>query len=407
MNNKDEGMTMKPAHKDGFAPELRFPDFQQKTEWQEMLGNQLFEQIIDKKPGSSLPILAITQEHGAIPRELIDYHVSVTDKSIENYKVVNAGDFIISLRSFQGGIEYSKYNGICSPAYVVLRRSGEGDDAFFKQYLKTDRFIQSLAKNLEGLRDGKMISYRQFSDLVIPVPTTQEQKKIAGILNSIDERIDLERLKLKTLKAHKKGLMQKLFPSENETQPLLRFPEFRQSEEWSTTSLGEICDMRAGKFIVADEIFQHKADDMYPCYGGNGLRGYTKTYTHSGCYSLIGRQGALCGNVSLVDGCFYATEHAVVTTPRAGVHAEWLFYTLSLLNLNRFATGQAQPGLSVDALNKVSCAIPRELEQIKIASCLSSLDKRIKLETQRLDTLKTYKKGLMQQMFPQVGETDA
>ena len=135
------------------------------------------------------------------------------------------------------------------------------------------------------------------------------------------------------------------------------------------------------------------------------MRGHTKSYTHSGRYSLIGRQGALCGNVNLVDGNFHATEHAVVATPKTGIYTEWLFYMLVLLNLNRFATGQAQPGLSVDVLNKVACAVPRDqLEQIKIASCLTLLDERITLEARNLDALKAHKKGLLQQLFPAPAE---
>ncbi len=188
--------------------------------------------------------------------------------------------------------------------------------------------------------------------------------------------------------------------------PQLRFPEFRGAGEWEEKTLGAVCDMQAGKFVVASEISEKKADGLYPCFGGNGLRGYTKTYNQSGRYSLIGRQGALCGNVNLVDGDFYATEHAVVTTPKAGNSTNWLFYSLCLLNLNRFATGQAQPGLSVEALEKVACVVPKDKdEQQKIADCLSALDDLITAETQKLDALKTHKKGLMQQLFPREGKT--
>lgn len=188
--------------------------------------------------------------------------------------------------------------------------------------------------------------------------------------------------------------------------PRLRFPEFRKAGAWEEETLGAVCDMQAGKFVAASEISEKKADGLYPCFGGNGLRGYTKTYNQSGRYSLIGRQGALCGNVNLVDGDFYATEHAVVTTPKAGNSTDWLFYTLCLLNLNRFATGQAQPGLSVEVLEKVACVVPKDKdEQQKIADCLSSLDELITAETQKLDALKAHKKGLMQQLFPREGET--
>ncbi len=188
--------------------------------------------------------------------------------------------------------------------------------------------------------------------------------------------------------------------------PRLRFPEFRGEGEWEEKTLDAVCEMQAGKFVAASEIAATQADGLFPCFGGNGLRGYTKTFNQTGRYSLIGRQGALCGNVNLVDGDFYATEHAVVTTPKAGISTDWLFYNLCLLNLNRFATGQAQPGLSVEVLEKVACVVPNDKnEQQRIADCLSSLDDLITAETHALIALKTHKKGLMQQLFPRAGET--
>ncbi|MDD5208939.1 MAG: restriction endonuclease subunit S [Elusimicrobiales bacterium] len=193
-------------------PRLRFPEFQSEKAWEEETGSSLFDQVNDRSPEPGLPILAITQEYGAIPRNMIDYHVSVTEKSIENYKVVQVGDFIISLRSFQGGIEYSQYHGICSPAYVILRRRIAGSDAYFKHYLKTDRFIRILTRNLEGLRDGKMISYSKFSELLVPVPSPPEQIKIADCLSALDDEIFANTKKLDELKTHKNGLMQQLLP---------------------------------------------------------------------------------------------------------------------------------------------------------------------------------------------------
>ena len=218
-------------------PSRRFPEFLNEQGWELHSGSNLFDQINERNTEVDLPILAITQEHGAIPREMIDYHVSVTEKSIESYKVVNAGDFIISLRSFQGGIEYSRYRGACSPAYVILRRHIEGNDAYFKHYLKTDKFIQLLTKNLEGLRDGKMISYKQFAELRLPVPSEPEQQKIADCLSSLDELIAAQARKVDALKTHKKRLIQQLFPRKGEIQPHLRFPEFRNAGEWRREGL--------------------------------------------------------------------------------------------------------------------------------------------------------------------------
>jgi type I restriction enzyme S subunit len=188
--------------------------------------------------------------------------------------------------------------------------------------------------------------------------------------------------------------------------PKLRFPEFRGAKGWKPSVLADACDMQAGKFVSASNISERNQAGMFPCYGGNGLRGYTTTHTHDGTYPLIGRQGALCGNVRLAGGQFHATEHAVVATPKKAIDVVWLRYSLDLLNLNRFATGQAQPGLSVDVLENVVLAIPPlEPEQQKIAECLSSVDELIAAQARKVDALKTHKKGLMQQLFPREGET--
>src|SRR5688572_14402084 len=135
--------------------------------------------------------------------------------------------------------------------------------------------------------------------------------------------------------------------------PRLRFPEFRGAAGWRPATLAAACDLQAGKFVSASSISERSGEGLFSCYGGNGLRGYTATHTHDGTYPLIGRQGALCGNVRLVSGQFHATEHAVVATANEANESRWLYYALDRLNLNRFATGQAQPGLSVDVLNDV------------------------------------------------------
>ena len=246
-----------------------------------------------------------------------------------------------------------------------------------------------------------LITGGQLKALPLFLPSVPEQQKIADCLSSLDDLITAQSQKLEHLQAHKKGLMQQLFPAEGETVPKLRFPEFQGGLEWEEKQLRNVCQMKAGKFVAASGISEQYEDGLYPCYGGNGLRGYTETYTHSGQYSLIGRQGAFCGNINLACGKFYATEHAVVATPTSGIDTGWLFYALNVLNLNQFAIGQAQPGLSVEVLEKIPVATPRQIdEQQKIAACLSSLDELIAAQSQKIDLLKTHKKGLMQQLFP-------
>jgi len=196
-----------------FSQQLRFKDDNGEDfeDWEEKNGNFLFAAISNKDHNSDLPILAITQEHGAIPRDLIDYRVSVSDKSVETYKVVEVGDFIISLRSFQGGIEYSNYKGICSPAYLILRSKTQLNSYFYKSYFKTPEYITKLNQHLEGIRDGKMVSYKQFSEILLPLPCLAEQTKIANFLTALDEKIQHIAKQIEATKQYKQGLLQQMF----------------------------------------------------------------------------------------------------------------------------------------------------------------------------------------------------
>lgn len=139
--------------------------------------------------------------------------------------------------------------------------------------------------------------------------------------------------------------------------------------------LGEICNMKAGKSIKAKDIYESFESGLYPCYGGNGVRGYVKTYTHEGNIPLIGRQGALCGNVQYAKDKFYATEHAVVTQPKIPMNTCWLYIMLREMNLNRLASGAAQPGLNVSTLTPMEVILPTIELQNQFADFVKQVDK--------------------------------
>ena len=419
------------------VPRLRFPEFKNDGEWKFINGDKLFDTISNKSHNSDLPVLAITQEYGAIPRDMIDYSVSVTDKSIESYKVVEKGDFIISLRSFQGGIEYSNYKGICSPAYIILRKTNKNDvDNFFKFYFKTDVFIQDLNKNLEGIRDGKMVSYKQFSEILLPKPEPQEQQKIASCLSSLDELIAAENQKLETLKTHKKGLMQQLFPTEGETVPKLRFAEFRDSGEWEEITLIDVTNKKIkwsfiggpfgsnlkasdyvtegirviqlqnigdGEFINKYKIFtsEEKANELLSCniYPGD---------------IILSKMGDPVGRA-----CLIPNIHARYVMCSDGIRLVVdekkfnKYFIYSLINSDQFrgliektATGSTRKRIGLDDLKNLPFVVPGKIEeQQKIASCLSSLDLLIVAQSQKTEALKVHKKGLMQGLFPAMSAT--
>ncbi len=411
---------MKEVGQPALVPKLRFPEFRDAAGWETTPGDELFEQINNRQALAGLPILAITQEHGAIPRDLIDYHVSVTDKSVETYKEVRPGDFIISLRSFQGGIEYSNYHGICSPAYVILRKRADLSDLFFKQHFKSHSFIQQLTKNLEGLRDGKMVSYKQFSELLLLNPSPPEQQKIAECLSSVDELIAAQARKLDALKTHKKGLMQELFPREGETQPRLRFPEFQDAGEWEEKKLGDVADVLMCKRIFANETNPTSGIPFYKIgtLGGTPdafisrelFDAYKSKYNFPREGEILITCSGTVGKCLRYDGieAYYQDSNIVwIDNPTLEVSNEFLLSILSDVNWGTLNSTTITRIYGPD-LRGLAIKFPQEkAEQQRIADCLTSLDDLIAAQTQKLAALKTHKKGLTQQLFPSPEEVEA
>lgn len=179
--------------------------------------------------------------------------------------------------------------------------------------------------------------------------------------------------------------------------PNLRFPEFKG--EWEYFLINDVCsEFKSGKNIKADSISE---SGEYPVYGGNGLRGYTSSYNHDGLYVLLGRQGALCGNVRSVYGKTYITEHAIAVAGNEISNTSFLHQLFLKMNLGQYSDQSAQPGLAVNKLLKLKVALPSVLEQTKIASLLSLLDERISTQTKIIDKLQTLIKGLNDSLYAQ------
>jgi type I restriction enzyme S subunit len=400
------------------VPELRFPEFQNTGEWETTSIGDLKPFVTSGSRGwarfyaeeGELFVRITNLWRDSIYLDLMDSKfVQLPSEASEGVRTqLKEHDILISITADIGLIGYVD-ESVPSPAYInqhiaLVRFDKKQLCGKYVAYFLASEKSQRLFRASTDIGTKAGMSLLGIQKIQLTFPGLPEQEHIAEFLTSVDKLIAAQAQKVETLKTHKKGLIQRLFPREGETQPRLRFPEFQDSGKWESKMLVEACGMRAGKFVSRAEIKELDGVGMFPCYGGNGLRGFTETYTHDGTYPLIGRQGALCGNVKFATGKFHATEHAVVATPKRSVEVVWLYYLLDLLNLNRFATGQAQPGLSVDVLEKVPVTIPGDnLEQQRIASCLSSLDALITAENQKLDALKSHKKGLMQQLFPSTG----
>ena len=181
----------------------------------------------------------------------------------------------------------------------------------------------------------------------------------------------LKRIKAERESTVEKGRKKKVT---TDTSHYQQQPPFELPKGWVWCKLGEIFYLKAGENITSKDISEIKKEDfIYPCYGGNGIRGYTKQYNKEGIFSLIGRQGALCGNINIGKGKFFATEHAVVVNTFSETNVNWCFYFLKQLNLNQYATSTAQPGLSVNNINQIYIPLPPLKEQDWIANEIDRL----------------------------------
>ena len=177
--------------------------------------------------------------------------------------------------------------------------------------------------------------------------------------------------------------------------PALRFPEF--TGEWENITIREACsEFQSGKNIKAEMI---NDQGLYPVYGGNGLRGFTGSYNHDGDYILIGRQGALCGNVRKVTGKTYVTEHAIAVCASKEHETTFLQHLFQKMRLGQYSDQSAQPGLAVNKLLRLNINVPSKNEQGKIAKILSLIDERITTQNKIIEDLKKLKSAIRKRIF--------
>ena len=171
-------------------------------------------------------------------------------------------------------------------------------------------------------------------------------------------------------------------------------------KHWKIHRIKDIVNLKSGDNIVSEQI---TVDDEFPVYGGNGLRGYYSSYTHEGDFVLIGRQGALCGNINYAHGKFWASEHAVVATPIKFTEIIWLGELLRIMNLNQYSNSAAQPGLSVEKIKNLYLPIPPKDEQIAIAKYLDKackdLDRILEIKRKQIKNLQEQLKSQISNWF--------
>jgi type I restriction enzyme S subunit len=406
------------------TPRLRFPEFRNAGPWEVKRLGEIFTERTERG-GSDLELLSVTIADGVVRASDVE-RANNASTDLSNYKRVYPGDIVYNtMRMWQGASGASQWHGVVSPAYTVITPVANQNPIFWAYYFKLAQSIEKFTRFSQGLTsDTWNLKYPAFSDIKMAVPTNPiEQQKIADCLSSLDEVIALETRKLEALKAHKRGLMQQLFPREGETTPRLRFPEFRNAGPWEVKRLGEVCEVLQGYGFP--ERFQGKQEGKYPFCKVSDITnavsntgGHIKTAVNyldeedvkelrakpipkgATVFAKIGEALRLNRRAFVEVECLIDNNVAGIKGRIAQSNDYFLFYLSQLIDLSKHCGG-AVPSVNKSTLESISIFVPSLPEQQKIADCLSSLDEVIELEARKLEALKAHKKGLMQQLFPQ------
>ena len=258
----------------------------------------------------------------------------------------------------------------------TLRISTNEISSTFLHKVLFAKYLQGVTCKMQSKTTGiRNLNFKAYKSLEIPVPPMGEQEAIVAELDEINSAVDELKLQVADLGTLAQATFYDMF-GDPVTNP----------KAWPVKKLGEVCFLKAGKNIKASELSQKPSEGLYPCYGGNGIRGYIAKKSHEGCFPIIGRQGALCGNVVLATGSFYATEHAVVCQPLEELNTIFLFFALKEMNLNQYAKGVAQPGLAVSSITPLFLPIPPMPLQQEFAARVKAIEEaKAELKAQMAD----------------------
>lgn len=376
--------------------------------WQIKRNKEIFAEVSTPSKTGEETLLTVSHITGVTPRSEKNVNMFMAE-NMTGYKQCKPGDLIINtMWAWMGALGTSKYAGICSPAYGVYRpRRGVDYHAGYFDYLfRTPNAIMEMTRYSKGIVSSRLRLYpKDFYQIETCLPPFAEQKAIADYLDKqtslLDRRIILLNNKIEKYQELKKALTNAVIcrglnPAskmiDSEILWLGSFPK-----HWHLKRVRDIAFLQSGVSIGADEFID---EGKYPVFGGNGLRGYTGNYTNDGNFVLIGRQGALCGNINYASGKFWATEHAVIVYQSKGINVFWLGELLRVMNLNQYSLSAAQPGLAVDKIKNLMIPVPSEKEQEEIAAYLDERTGRIdaivaKLKEQ-VEKLQELRKTLIQ-----------
>ena len=332
--------------------------------------------------------------------------VYLSQDDVDNNFLLHDGDLLISRSGTIGRAYVHKgTNEIFSFAGYLVRFSfSDIDISKFIYYLTKSSTFGKWLKSISVESTIGNVNGQKYANYQFALPLTEEIQTIIKYLNlqiiKIDTLIENKQTQIELLKEERtaiinqavtKGLNPDVPMRDSGIEWLGEIPE-----HWEILSLKRIASLKSGESITAGSI--DKNGD-FPVFGGNGLRGYTTTFTHDGHYILIGRQGALCGNINYAQGQFWASEHAVVVSPTRPVETKWLGELLNAMNLNQYSVSAAQPGLSVEMVSNLRMPQPPLQEQSNIATFLDKKDAKITTDIeiiqQQITLLQEYRTALI------------
>lgn len=356
--------------------------------WPMYRGKQLFRIIDERSEEGKEELLSVSHITGITPRSQKNVTMFKAE-SLVGYKKCQVGDIAANtMWTWQGAIGVSAYAGVVSPAYNVYRQNGDYYNPRFLDMLLRERRLVDVYHSIStGIRPSRLRLYPdEFLTIRFPVPPKDEQTQIVRYLDwktsEINKLINIKRNEIAALRNLGKTIIANAV-----TQGIEPCEELLNSSvngfshvpaHWELMKLKWICSMKSGTNLVSEDINPDYGE--YLVYGGNGIRGYYTNYNTDGEYLLIGRQGALCGNIHKVNGQIWATDHAVVTRPNSRLNLDYAFFMLSYMNLNQYANDvAAQPGLSVGKIRNLIAAVPPVSEQMQIADYLSEKTTHIQM----------------------------
>ena len=322
------------------------------------------------------PVLSMTMHNGLVFQE-DKFKKVIASKDTSEYKVVYRNQLVISFPIDEGVLATQRITdaGIVSPAYGIWDIAQEEVVPEFLEYsLRCERAIAYYKAKLRGsTARRRSLPTPTLLAFTVPLPSIGEQVKILEIMHKTKSVIDGRKRELEMLDNLIKARFVELFGD-----------PITNTKCLDTKELKDVLILKAGDFTAASDISDEPSEtNIYPCYGGNGIRGYVAEYNQEGEYSLVGRQGALSGNVQYAKGKFKNTEHALLVTPIIEMNSIWLNQLLINLDLKRYQTGAAQPGLSVKNLQEIQIIMVPLAEQNEFATFVEQVDKS-KVEVQKV-----------------------